>query len=373
MPPKQARPSSDLDSDSSSDFGDEPRSSALRRSAKPRESKGGNFESNVLILFGLLCIVGGAALSILPRFSWKAEQVLSGFDHLGIHGGAVAIGGMVLVGLGLVRRQLGNQGGPGASYDDLLFEQVAADIVLTRGGLERLQDLTSDMQSELSNLSREVSRLASQPAPQPVVTGGNEDALFGLAASLDKLGARLEQRLKAQHDALQTNLEQMSESLMNTRSELEASYASQLASAQALAQAPAQAPEQAPAPAPAEVAYSQPQEVRATVEDPVAEASSLGLLDSLDDFGTPPALPQRAPESATTLDPDALDELRVHIEKDLGHGTPRGRTWEEELEMIETPDPQSKLEQLHALLADEEVRAALEGFRRSGSKPQSAT
>jgi hypothetical protein len=370
MPPKQARPSSDLDSDFSSDLGDEPRSSALRRSAKPRESKGGNFESNVLILFGLLCIVGGAALSILPRFSWKAEQVLSGFDHLGIHGGAVAIGGMVLVGLGLVRRQLGNQGGPGASYDDLLFEQVAADIVLTRGGLERLQDLTSDMQSELSNLSREVSRLASQPAPQPVVTGGNEDALFGLAASLDKLGARLEQRLKAQHDALQDNLAEMSESLMNTRRDLEASYSSQLASAQALA--PALALEPAPAPAPAEVAYSQPEEVRATVEAPVAEASSLGLLDSLDDFGTPPALPQRASESAPTLDPDALDELRVHIEKDLGHGAPRGRTWEEELEMIETPDPQSKLEQLHALLADEEVRAALEGFRRGGSKPQSA-
>jgi hypothetical protein len=334
----------------------------------------------VLLFFGFVCILGGSALSLLPQFSWKAEQVLAGFDHMGIHGGAVAVGGLVLVGLGLVRRQVSSSGKLGGDYEDLLFEQIAADIVLSRGTLDHLQDVTDGLQQEISGLSRgisalsgEVSRLATQPAPQPVVTGGNDDALYGLAASLDKLGARLEQRIKAQHDAVQDHLEEMTTTLMHVRRSAE------LVSAQVEQSAFA-------APVAAPVAYAEPHAEPAAepehVEQTEVDQRKLGLLDTLDDYGTPAPLPQRAPDAASSsatqpatpkLDPEALDELRVHIEQDLGHGTPSNRTWEEELDMIETPAPQSKLDQLHALLADEDVRAALAGFRRNPGKSQPAS
>ena len=388
MPSKQDRHSPDLDSDLGPDA--QPRQfGSHSASAKRRPRSGGQFESNVLLFFGFVCIVGGSALSLLPQFSWKAEQVLNGFDHMGIHGGAVAIGGLVLVGLGLVRRQVSASGKLGGDYEDLLFEQIAADIVLTRGTLDHLQDVTESMQAEIAGLSRdlpglsrEVARLAAQPPPQPqVVTGGNDDALYGLAASLDKLGARLEQRLKAQHDALQSHLGDMASTLMQMRQSAEAISAQAEQAARAALLAPVVQPIAQPvAHAEPQVAYTEPQ-AEAPVEHDEAEQRKLGLLDTLDDYGTPASLSQRAPDAASIpapipapkampkLDPEALDELRVHIEKDLGHGQPGNRTWEEELDMIETPAPQSKIEQLHALLADEEVRTALAGFRRNPSKP----
>ena len=388
MPSKQDRHSPDLDSDLGPDA--QPRQFGSHSASSKRHPRsGGQFESGVLLFFGFVCIVGGSALSLMPQFSWKAEQILNGFDHMGIHGGAVAIGGLVLVGLGLVRRQVSSSGKLGGDYEDLLFEQIAADIVLTRGTLDHLQDVTESMQAEIAGLSRdlpglsrEVARLASQPPPQPqVVTGGNDDALYGLAASLDKLGARLEQRIKGQHDALQDHLADMASTLVQVRQSAEAISAQAEQAAHAALVAPIAQPV---AHAEPQVAYTEPR-VEAPVEHDDAEQRKLGLLDTLDDYGTPAALPQRAPEAAPIaapipapnakpkLDPEALDELRVHIEQDLGHGQPGNRTWEEELDMIETPAPQSKLDQLHALLADEEVRTALAGFKRSPGKSQSAS
>jgi prefoldin subunit 5 len=257
-----------------------------------------------------------------------------GMDYLGVHGGAIAMGGLVVMCLGVVRRQMHASQSSGSMHDDLLFEQVAADMVQTRNSLEHLQTLTDGMQDELSKLSEEVGKLATQQPAAAQPGTGNENALFGLASSLDKLGARLEQRLKKQHDALQHSLDEVTASLEQTRASIEH-------------------------PAPMPVAMESVAQHTEPADGEI-DPQSLGLLDELDDYGTAAPLPQEPPaESGETANRDALDELRVRLERDLGTMQSGGGSWEEELDMVEAPT-RSKIEQLAALLADGEVRQALE-------------
>lgn len=334
MPSKQK--SQDKDSDLELDA--QPQSHSERTSSRSRVAAPSpapsNFEANAILFLGFLCLVGGLALSVLPRFSWKASQIMVGMDYLGVHGGAIAMGGLVVMCLGVVRRQIHASSSKGAVDDDLLFEQVAADIVQTRNALELLQSLTDGMQEELSNLSTQVEKLATQQPAAAQPGTGNENALFGLASSLDKLGARLEQRLKKQHDALQSSLDEVTASLEQTRASIEH-----------------------PAPIPmATESTPHPTEPADGEIDP----QSLGLLDELDDYGTAAPLPQESPaESTETANRDALEELRLRLEHDLGTMQSGGGSWEEELDMVEAPT-RSKIEQLAALLADGEVRQALE-------------
>jgi hypothetical protein len=316
---------------------DEPRTGSTR-AAKKNAARAGGAEATLLMLLGLSCTLGGLALSILPRFSWKAAQIMVGFDYLGIHGGAVAVGGMVLLGLGLVARRQGSReessapesDGPGAQ---LLLEQIAADVLQMRGSMDELEGQQAALRSGLAGVGTELAALRAvnqNEAPR----GGSEDALFGLATSLDKLGLKLEMRLKAQHQALQDSLEEMNATFLHARQAIEEKLDAAATAPASQSTAPAVAPEDAP-----------------------ADASSLGVLDSLDDYGA--ALPGRAASAGIDL-----EQLEL-AQRALEHEAPaRGASWEEELQLVEASAPRTKLDQLQSLLADEEVRAVLASLRR---------
>jgi len=94
-------------------------------------------------------------------------------------------------------------------------------------------------------------------------------------------------------------------------------------------------------------------------EPPAPAPPSLGLLDQLDDYGTPAA-------------PPAFETTAAALPSGPRAG---GGSWEEELEMVaserakaaqEALDTQTKLLQLESLLSDERLRSALEQMRGPG-------
>jgi hypothetical protein len=301
-----------------------------------RSSRGGGFEAGLLVLLGLGVAATGLALSVLPHFSSSASQIAEQLSQTGVHGDALAIGGMVLIGLALVRRAQ-VQRTPDESVAAL--QQLAIDVTLVHGEVQDVALRCDRLGGAIDALGAEIVKLRDQRPPEPP-RNSSEDALFGLASSLDKLGVRLEQRLKTQQRGMQESLESLNAHLVNAQQSFADHLTAQI-SAQISAQlVPPPAPEP-PAPLPAADASNE---------------SSLGLLDSIDDDGATQRHAQVA--AAPSVDYAQLDALQ-HARD----AAASGRTWEEEL-LVE-PDPRrAKLDQLEQLLTDPELRALIEQMRQ---------
>jgi hypothetical protein len=315
------------------------RTERARRATPARPTK--SLQATMLLLSGLATTILGLALSILPIFSWQAHQIMNGLDVLGVHGGALAVGGMMLIGLGMIRGQVqANASLADSGVDSEIVEEMAADVVQMRNAVDHMQMVVSGMQGELKTVRDEIVAAMPQPVA-PVVNevpagGGNEDAIFRLAASLDKVGAKIEERLKAQFTELQGRIDSVESSVR-----VSAATVATATPVQPVAEAPVAA-----APAVAPVAEQvQP-------EAPAAPERSLGVLDSLDDEVVG-ALPNE-----TTIDFDEIDKVQLDGDTALPK-SPGTTVWEEGLEMVETGDEAT----------DARLRAALEEMRRQGGQP----
>ncbi len=253
-------------------------------------------------LAGLIAGAGGLLCAFGPQFLPAQAEFFARVAARGITSGALWCVAAVMFALSMLARALGrNLEALGQTEDNsLLIEQVAMDLAQTRSSMQELRVEFVYLKEYITNLGRDL--------PAQIATANESttrDAMYRLAASLDQVGARLEQRIRTQHGTLEGTLQEVQQSLQATCEQV-----TQL--------------QQSFGPGTAPGAWELPPE-------PAAPPISLGVLDHLvDERGADSAFPE------------------------FGAPLPAGQ-----------PSYEEKLLQLASLLADPRVRAAADGMTRS--------
>lgn len=158
-----------------------------------RSSKGATF----LFLLGLLLVGAGAALAYAPKYSWQVAKIAEQASAYGVQNGALVVGGLVVLGLAIVARSASGSGPSSDTKEELegmqaeihlLSEQLSTKVGQLRTALLQVQE------SIASVAAQQIVQLQSQPEPQ---ADHSQDAVFRLAASLDKLHAHFDERVHA--------------------------------------------------------------------------------------------------------------------------------------------------------------------------------
>lgn len=253
---------------------------------------------------GLLAVLAGAFLAYGPRFLPAQAQLIEHASTRGITAGLCWGIAVVMFSLSLFARALGRNVEALSQTEDTrdLIDPILTDLAQTRTSMQELRVEFVYLKEHISNMGRD---LPTQIASTTEST--TRDAMYRLAASLDQVGARLEQRIRSQHGTLEGTLQEVQQSLQAT--------CEQVAQLQQCFAQPAQAPAGG---------WDMPAE-------PQAPPISLGVLDHLaDEHAGEAPVPQ------------------------YGAPLPAGAQSYEE-----------KLVQLTQLLADPRVRAAADGMARS--------
>ena len=187
--------------------------------AKRATKTGGSSEAPFIMFLGLGFTLAGMALALGPKFSWKLDQISRGFAYLGVHGGTLLIGGVILAGLGLVRRAQAQASASAEQPNDdqLILEHVAGDMIQMRNSVEHLARCVEEVDTKIGQVAKNVRDLEfklredeQEARPETPIDEGQRDAIYRLAASVDHVGARIDHRLKSQYDSLQLRLEDIS-------------------------------------------------------------------------------------------------------------------------------------------------------------------
>jgi hypothetical protein len=344
----------------------------------------------LLLLCALGLIVGGAALVALPHLAKQYAWVATGLGKHGVYGAPVALTGVVMLGLWLVARGRTTDAGESTQRAErekearsreeaqaLVLDQLASDMALARGGMQELRVEFV----YLKDLVQSAQKSDLDPA-----TGIDEAqaSIFRLAASMDQLGGRLEQRLKAQDAAvhevmglLRSEISTTSSSLHDLRLRIEQGIqdaASQVAAASTVHHQRKIDPDVAHD----EIDFSEADEldlepgyqagpddltVEVELEDEVV--NGLGLLDELDELGTPRHLSKtsasiRPSIPRTNTYPDlGLEESPAALPLETG----RISSALSRRDIDEGDEVDQKLALLRALMSDPDVRGALEAAR----------
>jgi hypothetical protein len=359
---KNSKPADDLHIEEIDDSLPEPRANTAARWARSNMSAGkGASEALLFQTLGALGLAVGLVLWAGAPFQSTLADAAKALSSVNLHPSTLLVGGLLLYCFGRVRKSQVEQSRYLAGKDDGLLEQVAAAQVHTRNALEKLAHSQSAVQSALEEqhraLRHDLQQLAAASARKED-DGAAQEAIFRLAASLDQLGARVEQRMQAQYETFQVGLQQVGNEIVTAQNDLRELFAHIPAVLPAEPSDPFSEPlpQGEPAASPAQADRSNTQPPRSTprpAQLPNEPISSLGVLDNISDEGA--ALPspiRRVPQGSFSSEPP---EPRGSIVKE---NTPAERA----LEL----DTHTKLTQLSDLLADDRLRAALEDMRRNG-------
>jgi hypothetical protein len=171
------------------------------------------------LLFGFGFVLCGVVLAAGPRLSWKIDQISRGFAYLGVHGGTLIVGGILLAAIGLVLRAQSLAAETAGTRDEVpMLEGLTSDVLQMHNSLDHLARCVDSFETKMERVAKDVRELEfkfprPEPAPaappEPALDEGQKDAIFRLAASVDHLGARIDQRLKAQYKELYERLEEI--------------------------------------------------------------------------------------------------------------------------------------------------------------------
>ncbi len=297
-----------------------------------------------MMALGITSALAGAALTIGPTVSWKLTQVSAGMKDLGVQGGVLLIGGLILISMALLRRGQIALSTPSIEQaeDRLLLEQLTKESIRTGQDLVRVESELVRLQSGVANSLQEFEDrvalstrdvIAAMPSNE---NSGSEEAIYRLAASLDQVGMRIEQRLKTQYGALQDHLEDVGAAILSARNQVQGLQ---------------QAGENHVAALRGEVAAQVENALGATGywsgNKRHFAGPSLGVLDSIEDVTI-----QSLPDVGS-----------------IGSALPAGAEEAREVEAPSTSmdslsemDTKTRLVQLSTLLADPKLRRALEGL-----------
>ena len=295
----------------------------------------------------------------------------------------LALGALVLLAFGRVRAgqaQLARQ--EADQPDDGLLEQVATEQVHGRQSLDRLArgqvELTTGQQ-QINGLVQALLQAQTEAREASEAGSADQEAIFRLAASLDQLGARVEQRMQAQYETFHKGLQKVGSEIVQAQKDLRSLLATLPAPETDTAQAwdeqvwdevkvEASAADEAPTKVWDREAEQAPQQPFPT--DLESTGFSLGVLDSIpDDVAVDQAPAAHEPVHRNLIRREAaapraaLPAEGTHAPLAEGivpeeHRSPADRAAE--------LDTSTKLTQLKDLLADDRLRAALEEMRRNG-------
>ncbi len=174
-----------------------------------------------LAVLGLFLVVWGAALAFAPEFSWKATKVDRWLTGRGIEHGSLIVAGLFFFGLGLVSRQVVALYRRRPQVEDrqsdllLVVDQLATDLrqVLT-SVLRTSEEVVALSESHKVLVEHQRAEAAHEP-------NSSQDALFRLAASMDKLHAHLDDRFHSLDVQFRSRFESVANSVHEWRSALE--------------------------------------------------------------------------------------------------------------------------------------------------------
>lgn len=185
-------------------------------------------ESGLLILTGFAASGGAVAMLNAKQFSWTLYRFSRDLDRLGISKGSLIMGGLVLIGVGMAIRAAAAAARVAASTrgasaapqpveptdHGVELENLQANVGLLQDGLEQTQQELSALVAGQQQMLAQVASLAQadkQGADE--IKKGQNDALFRLAASMDKIGQRLEETIKSGIEPLQQAVESIPASI----------------------------------------------------------------------------------------------------------------------------------------------------------------
>lgn len=306
-----------------------------------------------MFLAGTALVGSGVGLTVLPMLARDLSWITNSFAKHGITGAPIAMTGVVLCGMWIATRKRHEQpaAAPTGADHDLLLEQLASDLAQARGGIQ-------DLRVEFVYLKDQVQSAATQRELQEAQSGANDaqSAMFGLAASMDQLAARLEQRIKTQDAVLQEAIQNLRNDVTATgvcvaelRTRIEEGMQSSNQTHDGYSEYRSGGERQIEI----EGGYrADDNDLEVYVELDESEERGLGLLDEFDDHGQHNTLKQSPSiRPSTNRAQLALDVERVTAPIPSRHDASEASIDE-------------KLAALRSLMSDPTVRHALEAARR---------
>jgi len=181
--------------------------------------------AGVLFFAGSALMAAGAGFAFAPHYSWQVVKIARQAQALGLENGTLFVGGLVLFGLGLVARAAAAAARPQDRSGEM--QSLQAELSL---GNEQLANKLAQVRAALNQVGESVASVASQQVAlsQGSSTQGNEadggrEAVFRLAASLDKLHAHFDERLHAVDLQLRSGFETLLGASSEVRRALETS------------------------------------------------------------------------------------------------------------------------------------------------------
>ncbi len=190
----------------------------------PQPPRKMGFDSLLLFTTGFLLAAGGLALAAAPEYSWQVVKIGRLLAGMGIESGTLIVGGFVMFALGFVHRAVvfhGTQPSPEESDEQaefrLVTEQLATDLAQVRHSVMQVSEELVGMSESQSTFLQEQRAEAFQEEKSP-----QHDAVFRLAASLDQLNARVDERLHAMDVQLRGHFDGVGEAIRGTREAMDA-------------------------------------------------------------------------------------------------------------------------------------------------------
>lgn len=178
--------------------------------------------ANLLLLLGFLLIAAGAAFVAAPHISPRVEKIADLVAQAGFEDGVLLLGGVTLFGLGLIGRLVASfaahepepQADPVEAELRVFNEQVTAKLAQLRTSVLQVSE-------ELNALNAGQQALFQRQATASDTPDHQQDALFRLAASLDKLNAHLDERIHGIDLLLRSGLDSLAQVVQESRRFLE--------------------------------------------------------------------------------------------------------------------------------------------------------
>lgn len=300
----------------------------------------------LLFLLGAVAVVVGGALTVLPAVMPDQASLVGSFAKHGITGMPLALTGVLLCALAIVTRKQPDTQAQKQNADQLLvLEQVASDLIVTRG-------LIQDLRIEFVYLKDQVQTAISRDEQEAQTsTTDAHAAMFRLAGSMDQLTGRLETRLGTLDTAVNEQFGQVRSELGDVRNYVDGLRAKV---EEAIHSSPTHARDTYHVTDERQIEIEQGYEsheddlsVQVLLDEEASQ--SLGLLDEFDEHGRHNSQKQ-SPSNRPTRRATDLDSQAGLLPS---RSTGRRRM-----------DVEEKIATLRELMADPNVRNALEAARR---------
>lgn len=179
-------------------------------------------EFGVFFFVGALLSLFGLSLALAPEFSWQLTKIGRALAAAGIESGTLIVGGLVFAGLGQVARQKPTAVAavptpePLDANNELRF---ISDQLVTQ--LSHLQTSTLQIAEDVAGISEVQKSFFLKLDGKDDLAEEHRDALFRLAASLDKLNAHFDERIHAIDLQVRSGLDGLIQAIGQTRQHLE--------------------------------------------------------------------------------------------------------------------------------------------------------